>query len=421
MPLEQQELRTTCSAPTNIAVIKYWGKDNVALNTPLNSSVSVTLNPDDLQTITTVVASREFKMHRLWLNGTEEPVSSNKRVMTVIHQLLALAQDRKDANGNIIVQKQDWTSYHFQIISKNTFPTAAGLASSASGYACLVGALSDLLCCKEEFPGQFSTIARQGSGSACRSLDGGFVKWQKGSRVDGSDSCAIQLKDENHWQELRAFICVVNDAKKETSSTNGMMTSKETSELLKFRAESIVENRIEQMEKAYGKKDFATFGKLMMQDSNQFHATCLDTYPPIFYLNSTSQKIISLVHQYNAYHNEIRAAYTFDAGPNAVLFVQQPDAAEFLHLLLECFPAPWFTLFNSYLVGEAVNVKSNAELQQYVGLEAKRGLVKKIYATRVGRGIKIVPEDEASNVSVDLIRPILCATVAFLAMFLHFR
>lgn len=99
-----------------------------------------------------------------------------------------------------------------------------------------------------------------------------------------------------------------------------METSRLTSPLLKFRAEHVVQPRLEELEKAYLAKDFETFGKLTMQDSNQFHATCLDTYPPIFYMNDTSKLIIRLVHVINAYFGEVRAAYTFDAGPNAVIY-----------------------------------------------------------------------------------------------------
>jgi diphosphomevalonate decarboxylase len=113
---------------------------------------------------------------------------------------------------------------------------------------------------------------------------------------------------------------VVSDKEKDTSSTSGMETSRLTSPLLQYRAASIVQPRLEEMEKAYLEKDFQIFGKLTMQDSNQFHATCLDTYPPIFYMNDTSKVIIRLVHVINSYYNEIRAAYTFDAGPNAVIY-----------------------------------------------------------------------------------------------------
>nr|KAF6318735.1 mevalonate diphosphate decarboxylase [Pipistrellus kuhlii] len=67
-----------------------------------------------------------------------------------------------------------------------------------------------------------------------------------------------------------------------------------------------------------------------MKDSNQFHATCLDTFPPISYLNDTSRRIIHLVHRFNAHHGQTKVAYTFDAGPNAVIFTRDNTVAEFV-------------------------------------------------------------------------------------------
>jgi diphosphomevalonate decarboxylase len=99
-----------------------------------------------------------------------------------------------------------------------------------------------------------------------------------------------------------------------------METSRLTSPLLQYRAASVVQGRLDAIETAYLAKDFETFGKITMQDSNQFHATCLDTYPPIFYLNDISRIIIRIVHVINEYYGSIKAAYTFDAGPNAVIY-----------------------------------------------------------------------------------------------------
>lgn len=214
----------TCTAPTNIAVVKYWGKDSEALNTPLNSSASVTLHQDQLRAKTSAASAPSFTATRLWLNGKEQPI--NTRVATVVREMKRIARE-----------PQQWESAHLHIVSENSFPTAAGLASSAAGYACLVAALAELFDAQELFPGHLSTIARQGSGSACRSLDGGFVRWEKGTRADGNDSRAVQICDERHWPQLCAIICVVNDREKDTSSTNGMKNSKLTSALLKFRAE----------------------------------------------------------------------------------------------------------------------------------------------------------------------------------------
>lgn len=216
----------TAAAPTNMAVVKYWGKADARLNTPLNSSASVTLQRELLSATTSVAASAAFPATRLWLNGREAPLTA--RAQAVIAAVRAIATDETAA------------AQHLHIVSQNSFPTAAGLASSAAGLACLVAALAELLEAREQFPGQLSTIARQGSGSACRSLDGGFVRWEKGERglEDGSDSRAVQIADEHHWPELCAVVCVVNDREKETSSTAGMQHTKATSELLRFRVDS---------------------------------------------------------------------------------------------------------------------------------------------------------------------------------------
>merc|ERR1719163_2411050 len=119
-----------------------------------------------------------------------------------------------------------------------------------------------------------------------------------------------------------------------------MTTSVNTSALLAHRAATVVPARLAEIEDAVRERDFATFARLTMQDSNQFHATCLDTYPPIFYLNEVSHKVIAVVHAFNEYHGAVKAAYTFDAGPNAVVFMQQEHLSQFLALVLHVFPPP---------------------------------------------------------------------------------
>jgi len=330
----------TVSAPTNIAVIKYWGKKDAKLNTPINSSASITLDQNDLRAVTSAAASPDFPCDRLFLNDIEEDLSSNKRFAAVITNMRRLAQDKTDSITGITVKKADWSSWRVHIVSKNTFPTAAGLASSAAGYAALTRVLAELFNAQEEYPGQFTGIARQGSGSASRSLFGGFVEWNAGEKADGTDSIAIQVADEHHWPEIRALILVVSDAKKGTSSTAGMGTSVETSELLRHRAANIVPGRLAAIKTAFLEKDFATFGKITMQESNQFHATCLDTYPPIFYLNDVSRTIIRMVHAYNEFKGEVLAAYTFDAGPNAVIYTTDAHLVELTALMKNYFDAP---------------------------------------------------------------------------------
>jgi diphosphomevalonate decarboxylase len=320
----------TVSAPTNIACIKYWGKADAKWNTPTNDSVSVTLDQSDLRAVTTAAASAKFVKDRLWLNGVEEEdAATSKRFRACVDGVKKLAKE-----------PAKWKDLYVHISSYNTFPTAAGLASSAAGYAALVAAVAKLMDAQEEHPGQLTTLARQGSGSACRSLYGGFVAWRKGGeKPDWADSMAEQVADENHWPELRAVILVVSDEKKDTSSTAGMSTSVATSTLLKHRISDVVPQRMKEIEAAFLGKNFGAFGELTMKDSNQFHAVCMDTYPPIFYMNDISRMVIRIVHAYNQWAGEVRAAYTFDAGPNAVLYTLDKYDVEVGALMLHYFPA----------------------------------------------------------------------------------
>lgn len=132
------------------------------------------------------------------------------------------------------------------------------------------------------------------------------VRWHKGETYEGSDSVALQVAPESHWPEMRVLILVVDDHKKTYSSTSGMKTSVETSEFLQYRAAKIVPHRADEMVDAIKNKNFQKFAQLTMQDSNQFHSVCLDTYPPCFYLNDTSRTIIELIHHYNKFKGETK-------------------------------------------------------------------------------------------------------------------
>ncbi|RZC78636.1 hypothetical protein C5167_002845 [Papaver somniferum] len=336
-------LMVTAQSPTNIAVIKYWGKRDETLILPINDSISVTLDPDHLCTTTTVAVSPKFEKDQMWLNGKEISLAGG-RFQSCLREIRSRGTDYEDQEKGISIKKQDWEKLNVHIASFNNFPTAAGLASSAAGFACLVYSLAKLMNVKED-QGQLSAIARQahltlqGSGSACRSLYGGFVKWAMGNDPNGSDSIAIQLATEAHWDELVIIIAVVSSRQKETSSTSGMRESVETSPLLHHRAKEVVPERIVQMEEAIKNRDFPSFAKLACVDSNQFHACCLDTSPPIFYMNDTSHKIISCVEKWNRAEGTPQVAYTFDAGPNAVLIAKNRQVATLLlQKLLFYFP-----------------------------------------------------------------------------------
>lgn len=304
---------------------------------PINSSLSATIDQGSMCACTQIIASKSFEKDQIFLNHREESISTNSRLSNVIAALRNRSEDWVDENGKVLIAKDQWKDYKLRIVSVNNFPTAAGLASSAAGYACFTFVLSTLFNFQPKYPGELSTIARQGSGSACRSMYGGYVKWIKGEKEDGSDSIAEQVAPHTAWPEMRVIILVANKAQKETSSTDGMKRSVETSELLAYRAEKIVPKRMQQMEQYIKNKDFEGFGRLTMEDSNQFHATCLDTYPPIFYLNETSKNVIACCDAINKYLNRIVAAYTFDAGPNAVIYCLEADLENLVNLFLQQF------------------------------------------------------------------------------------
>uniref|UniRef100_A0A5B6ZCS6 Diphosphomevalonate decarboxylase n=1 Tax=Davidia involucrata TaxID=16924 RepID=A0A5B6ZCS6_DAVIN len=287
----------------------------------------------------------------MWLNGKEISLSGG-RYQNCLREIRCRASDVEDEKKDIKIAKKDWAKLHVHIASYNNFPTAAGLASSAAGFACLVFALAKLMNVKED-QGKISAIARQGSGSACRSLYGGFVKWIMGKDKNGSDSIAVQLADEKHWDDLVIVIAVVSSRQKETSSTSGMRESVETSMLIQHRAKEVVPKRIIQMEEAIKNRDFPSFAGLSCADSNQFHAVCLDTCPPIFYMNDTSHRIISYVEKWNHSEGTPQVAYTFDAGPNAVLIARNRKvAAQLLQRLLFFFPPHSDTDLKSYVLGD---------------------------------------------------------------------
>uniref|UniRef100_A0A8C4WVV8 Diphosphomevalonate decarboxylase n=1 Tax=Eptatretus burgeri TaxID=7764 RepID=A0A8C4WVV8_EPTBU len=307
---ETSSVRITCTAPVNIAIIKYWGKRDEELILPLNSSLSISLHQDQLKSTTTAVASPAFSEDKLWLNGQEKSVQES-RLQALLHEVRRRAAKRpledvqreeevvESVNSEHRLAPPSW---HVHISSKNNFPTGAGLASSASGYACLAFTLAQLFGVR----GELSGIARRGSGSACRSMYGGVVRWTHGEQADGADSIAVQVIPESYWPELRVFILVVSDLQKAVSSSEGMRRSVATSRLLQHRATVLVPELLRKAEAAVKAHDFPAFSQLAMCDSNQLHAICLDTHPPIFYLNDTSRQIMRLVHAYNQACAEIR-------------------------------------------------------------------------------------------------------------------
>jgi len=147
-----------------------------------------------------------------------------------------------------------------------------------------------------------------------------------GTKVDGSDSVAVSIAPASHWPTIRALILVVSAEKKGVSSTSGMQITVSTSPLMSHRASVVVPINMLKMTEAILNKDFQTFGEVTMRESNSFHATCADTYPPIFYMNDVSKAAIRVVEDINKQAGKVIAAYTFDAGPNAVIYYEEENS-----------------------------------------------------------------------------------------------
>ncbi|EPE36853.1 GHMP Kinase, C-terminal [Glarea lozoyensis ATCC 20868] len=318
----QEIYQASTTAPVNIAVVKYWGKRDPKLNLPTNSSISVTLSQSDLRTHTTAACSSKFPSEDTLLLNSSPQDTSGARTQACFRELRSLRSALEASDFSL----PKISSLPLRIVSENNFPTAAGLASSAAGFAALVRAIADLYQLPAS-PTELSRIARQGSGSACRSLFGGYVAWQMGTKDDGSDSLAVEVAPASHWPTMRALILVVSAEKKGVSSTSGMQITVATSELFQRRAEVVVPKHMSEMEEAIKAKDFEKFGKVTMMESNSFHSVCSDTFPPIFYLNDVSKAAIRVVEDINKKAGKIIAAYTFDAGPNAVIYYEEENTA----------------------------------------------------------------------------------------------
>ncbi|MFN7990664.1 MAG: diphosphomevalonate decarboxylase [Candidatus Micrarchaeia archaeon] len=328
-------MTTTAIAPTNIAILKYWGKNPAweEYLIPTKSSLSFTV--DGLETRTSVKAVKSA--------GTAPGISfslNGREIHPEMKEYEYVAGFLEKVGRFFPFVR----AYDYRIVSENNFPTSAGFASSASGFAALIkamaGEISEFGRLSED-EAKLSALARLGSGSATRSIPskGGIVLWERGMDFrphrkarGGKDeiekamysSIARTVYPPEHWPELSIIYAKVEAEEKKVKSRAGMKASIETNPLYDEWV-GYEEGRMKrEMIEAAGKKDFPALAGLIMRASNNLHQICLGTYPPIIYLNSTSIDIIDSIHQLNS-GGTVKAAYTFDAGPNAVVFCLRKD------------------------------------------------------------------------------------------------
>lgn len=284
-------------APSNIALCKYWGKRNAELNLPINSSLSISLA--HLGTHTTIRMAEG--MDSISLNGM--PLTLNSRFSHRLIEYLNLFRPERD--------------FYFDVKTDNNFPTAAGLASSASGYAAAARALNNFFGWELE-DNLLSILARLGSGSASRSIYHGFVEWEAGFHVDGMDSYAHVLP--HRWPDLNLAVLTLSIGSKPVGSTEGMKRTVETSVLYKSWPEK-AQRDLDQLRLAIEQKDFELLGETSESNALAMHATMIDTRPSVLYW---LPETVAAFHQIWKMRSEgVKLYFTIDAGPNVkILFLR---------------------------------------------------------------------------------------------------
>jgi diphosphomevalonate decarboxylase len=296
-------------AAPNIALVKYWGVRDEALGLPYNSSLSVTL--DHLRTRTSVRFDARLREDRFVLGGQEQSGGPLRSVAEFLDEVRAIAR----------------LETHALVRSENNFQTASGLASSASGFAALAGAAS-LAAGLRLSPAALSRLARLGSGSACRSLFGGFVEWRAGTRPDGRDCYARPVYPARHWPSLVDLVVLVRDAPtKPVRSSVAMQRTVATSPEYAQRLRE-VPRRIRAMKLAIGQRDGPKLFDLTIEECDSFRRVCETTRPTLDYLIPASRRVLAVVRAANAEHGTTVAGYTHDAGAHVHVFTTKPQAAK---------------------------------------------------------------------------------------------
>ncbi len=297
----------TAFAPVNIALIKYWGKRNTALNLPITNSLSVAL-PN--KGTTTHIQLNTRHRDTYYLNN--QLVDMDSEFARRLHKFCDLFRFEEN--------------YHFDIHTENNIPTAAGLASSASGFAAVTLAFDQLFDWKLE-KSQLSILARLGSGSACRSLWTGLVEWEQGSREDGLDSYAHPLNIESKFMRAQDHIdhfltqfciglLIFEQDKKIISSREAMLNTVKTSPSYTQWPQQVMHD-LQEIKQAIADNNFVGMAEIAERNALAMHKTMFDSTPSTNYC--TERTIAYREKIWALRKSGIPVYFTQDAGPNLKL------------------------------------------------------------------------------------------------------
>lgn len=288
----------TAIAHPNIALVKYWGKRDKPLNLPAVPSLSLTL--DGFRTRTQVLWGVD--QDAVHLDGQPASPEFAARVT----RFLDLVDPRRPP---------------CMVLTENNFPAGAGLASSASGFAALAVAATRAAGRTDDRTG-LSVLARQGSGSACRSLFGGFVEWRMGTRPDGRDSHAIPIAQRSYW-DVAMVIAVVTEAVKPVGSTEGMESSRRTSPFYKAWVDTAAAD-VEAAKDAIYDRDLDALGKVMEHSTLKMHGCMMAADPALVYWKPATLAALEEVRALRG--SGVSAWATMDAGPQVKVLCRRNDA-----------------------------------------------------------------------------------------------
>lgn len=292
--------KTTAVSHSNIALVKYWGKGDEKLRLPVNSSVAIAL--DNLTTTTTVEFSDSLERDEVELVGVGFEEGEVEKVSKHLDRVREMAGIKTRA----------------RVVSNNSFPKAAGMASSASGFSALsvaAAAAAGLTLSEKEL----SILARQGSGSASRSIPGGVAVWHAG--VSSETSYAEPIDYPKEW-DLRVLLVMAEDTSaKKVGSTEGMSLAV-TSPYFKT-AVSEAEANIDRLKVAMQKGDYVAFGKVIEDECFRLHMLCMTTTPNILYWRGVTVEVFQKLLKIR--ENGVHAFFTVDAGPHVHIVCQAKD------------------------------------------------------------------------------------------------
>jgi diphosphomevalonate decarboxylase len=211
-----------------------------------------------------------------------------------------------------------------KVVSETNFPVDAGLASSAAGIASLTLAATKAAGL-ELGERELTILARQGSGSASRSIPGGFVEWFRGQQENGLDSFAESIASKDHWPEFRIIACIVSENKKPVGSRAGMSQTVETCPYYSASVESATRD-LDVVRSAIKSRDFQALGSAAELNCLKMHATMMTTNPPLIYWTPQTLEVINAVRSWRK--EGIPCYFTIDAGPQVKVLCLENEIKE---------------------------------------------------------------------------------------------